>query len=117
LRREFEFRRRHGFDVRWLERAELAEMSSIRASAAIDSTGDAQIDPYRLTLAVLRKGQTKGLRIHAQVNVDDIAESDRGVRVTTSAGIVARRIVYATATKRNNSYRKLPARCTAPMPW
>lgn len=49
LRQEYAFRKQHGFDVRLLSKADLARQTSIPASVAIQSTGDAEIDPYRLT--------------------------------------------------------------------
>ena len=77
LRKEFEFRKRHGFDVNWLSGGELGERSSIDASGAIESSGDAQIDPYRFTLAVLRKAQ--GARL-ANLFASQGRSSDRGGR-------------------------------------
>ncbi len=53
LRRECECRRRHGFAVELLDARALRTISSIAARAAIRSTGDAQIDPYRLAQQLL----------------------------------------------------------------
>ncbi len=97
LRREYEFRRAHGFDVEWLTKSELAEISSIPTCAAIRSVGDAQVDPYRFTLAVLRKAQANGMRLYSDSRVASIEEEHGEVRVSTSRGVVsAGRIVYAT---------------------
>jgi len=96
LKREFEYRKHHGFDVQLLSRGQLAERFSIRSVAAIHSTGDGQVDPYRFTIALLRKAQSQGLRIYPNTRVDSIDEDEGGVVVNTAAGkVAARRIVYA----------------------
>ena len=62
LRSEYECRRQFGFDVDFLTRQELAEISSIRAAGAIFSRGDAQIDPLRFTRQLIAGGVRHGLR-------------------------------------------------------
>jgi len=97
LKEEFECRRRHGFDVRFLERDELTEQSSIRAAGAIVSRGDAQIDPYRLTQRLLAQSKSHGLRAFGETEVHSIDEDTDGVVLGLTTGrIRARRVVFAT---------------------
>lgn len=97
LEAEFECRRAHGFPVSLWSREELAERSSLQAPAAIYSTGDAQLDPYRFTLAVLSAAERQGLRRFANTPALQIQETDDRVWVETLHGSVsAKRIVYAT---------------------
>ena len=55
LKREYECRKLLGFQVDFLQRDELAAISSIKAPAAIRSHGDAQIDPYRFTKRLIER--------------------------------------------------------------
>ena len=69
LKREYECRREHGFDVQLLSRRELREISSIDAPAAIYSAGDGEIDPYRFTQLLLARRSRRGLRVYARQQV------------------------------------------------
>jgi glycine/D-amino acid oxidase-like deaminating enzyme len=96
LRHEYECRREHGFAVELLDRAALAELTSISAPAAIRSLGDAQINPYRLTQKLLARAREFGLRCYGETEVTSVDEADEGVYLMTKTGrITARRIVYA----------------------
>ncbi|HEX3728145.1 MAG TPA: FAD-dependent oxidoreductase, partial [Pirellulales bacterium] len=97
LRREYECRRRFGFNVDYLTRRQLAEISSIRAPGAIRSYGDAQIDPFCFTNALVENGLRLGLIAHSDTEATNIAELDDCVVVRTTGGsIQADKIVYAT---------------------
>jgi glycine/D-amino acid oxidase-like deaminating enzyme len=97
LRREFECRRSHGFNVELLDRSQLAAVSSIRSPLAIRSHGDAQIDPYRFTQALLRQATKSGLRAFSRVELRKAEEHAGGVIVRTTGGnISARQLVFAT---------------------
>jgi glycine/D-amino acid oxidase-like deaminating enzyme len=97
LKREYDCRRHFGFDVRWLDRDELREFSSIDAPGAIVSRGDAQIDPYRFTQLVLDRAQASGLRVYSQTNVQSMDESGGVVIARAQSGsVTSRRVIYAT---------------------
>lgn len=97
LRQEYECRRQHGFDVQWLDAKQLGDISSIKSRAAIRSTGDAQINPYRFTQELLAWSRSRGLRCWGETEVLSIDEAKSPVRLTTIRGTVsAQRVVYAT---------------------
>jgi glycine/D-amino acid oxidase-like deaminating enzyme len=97
LKREYECRKAHGFEVELLDRAGLSAISSIPAVAAIRSHGDGQIDPYRLTQSLLQAALRSGLRAFSPVAMLETEEGVSTVQVRTSQGrITARRIVFAT---------------------
>jgi len=111
LRHEAECRRAAGFDVQLLSREELAERTSIAAPAAILSTGDAEIDPLRLTQAVLRAAAHGGMRIFGRTVVDWAEERAEGIVVATDAAkITAKRIVWATGYEVGESLPRMPGR-------
>ena len=97
LRKEYECRREFGFDVDWLTREQLAEVSSIKAAGAIRSRGDAQINPYRFTRQVIKSARRNSLRACGNTTVAQVKELPHGVEVQTKSGkILANQIVYAT---------------------
>jgi glycine/D-amino acid oxidase-like deaminating enzyme len=97
LKREFECRKEHGFDLQWLDREALADRSSIRAPAAIYAAGDGQLDPYRFTLRLIERAQAAGLGVFAHTDVTAIEQDADGVLVRTEHGnVAAMRVVFAT---------------------
>jgi glycine/D-amino acid oxidase-like deaminating enzyme len=120
LKREYDLRKELGFDVAWLTRGALAERTSITAAGAMVSGGDAEIDPFRFTQALLRAAARGGLRIFGQTDVVAVDERPDEIRATTeatSAGaahvagtITAKRIVWATGYETCESLPKIPGR-------
>ena len=97
LRREFDCRAEHGFDVRILNRKELADYSSVGAPCAIFSRGDAQLDPYRFTQTLLRAACSQGLSAYGHTYVKEIRHEPAGVALETPEGVIlAQHLVYAT---------------------
>lgn len=110
LRREFECRKAHGFAVELLDRGELSAVSSISAAMAMRSHGDAQIDPYRLTQALLIAASRGGLRAHSHVAMLGVEEKKTCVHVKTSQGNVsARRLIFATGYDSDRYLKTRPA--------
>jgi glycine/D-amino acid oxidase-like deaminating enzyme len=63
LRAEGLLRKRHNFKLEVLERDELLERCGIHAPVGLLTATAAQVDPYRLTYALLRKLQRKGVSV------------------------------------------------------
>jgi glycine/D-amino acid oxidase-like deaminating enzyme len=63
LRREFEARRDAGFDPEWLTRGDLRRITGIAGHAAVRTRRNAQFDPYRACIGVLRAAKIAGARI------------------------------------------------------
>jgi glycine/D-amino acid oxidase-like deaminating enzyme len=98
LKQEYECRRRSGFDVTYLDAKDIADRFPFSAPGAILSTGDAQVDVFRLTHGLLRIGQMAGLRVYDRTAVCSIDRRAASVVITTNRGstVKARRIVFAT---------------------
>lgn len=114
LRREYELRRELGFDVEWLTREQLGERTSIAAPAAVISGGDAEIDPFRLTQALLRAAVRGGMRVFGDTAIETVDElctgADPIVATTDEAVIRAQQIVWATGYEVGESLPKMPGR-------
>jgi glycine/D-amino acid oxidase-like deaminating enzyme len=97
LERNFNCLRTFGFDVEYVTREELREISSIHASGAIRSRGDAQIDPFAFTQALMADAVRLGLEAHSNTGVTKVEELDDRVNIRTDDGYIqAEKIVYAT---------------------
>lgn len=97
LQREYECRREYGFDVDYLNRGQLSEISSIDSLGAMRSRGNAQVDPYNLTQQLIAAAMRQGLVAHSCTSAESIDERENEVIVKTPAGIVrSQTIVYAT---------------------
>jgi glycine/D-amino acid oxidase-like deaminating enzyme len=97
LRREFNLRRRAGFEADWLTPGELRNTTGISGPAAIRTRGNAQFDPYRACVGVLRSAVAAGAQVFERSKVRHIDTARDRVRIRTDGGILdARRVVIAT---------------------
>jgi len=97
LRDEHRRRRAAGVDVRWLEGAALRRALGFAASAGIRTSGNAQADPFKACIGLMRAAERAGARVFEHSPVQSIRPSSRDVRLTTPGGsICADRVVIAT---------------------
>ena len=97
LRQEYELRRAHGLRGRWLDGAALRARAAVRGTAAIETTGHAQLDPYRACRGLLAAAGRRGARVFERTRVTRIDTTARGVRVWTRGGSVrAGHVIVAT---------------------
>ena len=97
LRREFDVRRQAGLEADWLTAGELRNTTGIAGPAAIRTRGNAQLDPYRACVGVLRSAVAAGAQVFERSKVRHIDASRDRVRLRTGGGILdARRVVIAT---------------------
>ena len=90
IRREFELRQKHGFDVTWLDAADVQANYGFDAPCAILSGKAARVDPYQLAYGLLTGIERKGARIHDRSPVARILANERGVELHTTQGAVVR---------------------------
>ncbi len=98
LRAEFSARENAGFQVTWLDEAELRSKWGLTGRAAIESEEGASVDPYALGLHALAVVQRRGGRVFDRTEIVDFQFSPRRARLATSrnATITARHVVLAT---------------------
>lgn len=99
LREEFTLRRQHGFDLEWLDETAVRACFSFRRPAALLTREAAEVDPVRLTHALLQRAEVRGARIHAHTPVQQFAPlAAGGARLTAQSGLHVRadHVVFAT---------------------
>src|ERR1022692_4551305 len=69
VRRECGTRQKHDFKVELLTRRELAMSYSLRAPCAILTRQSAEVNPLKLTLALIRSAQKRGLKVFSHTAV------------------------------------------------
>lgn len=97
LETEAAMRSRLGFDAVWLDKATLGARFGVAADGAILSTGDAQVDCYRLTHRLLQAAAALGTRVYDRTQAVRIEENGSGLRLYTDGGqtIDCHRVVWA----------------------
>lgn len=97
LKHELALRRRHGFEVRWLNAADLHERYGLHAPGAILSRLAARVDPYRMTYRLLMRLVRRGVRVHDRSEIAAIEPGARSVLLRTAQGqsIRAAQVVLA----------------------
>jgi glycine/D-amino acid oxidase-like deaminating enzyme len=98
LAREHEARRAAGLVSRYLARAALRARFGLVRDAAILGYGNLAVDPRKTTIALLGAAVDNGARIHAPVDIVDVAATRGGVTATASTGLRlrCRHLVFAT---------------------
>jgi len=97
LRDEHRRRLAAGLDVRWLEGAGLRRIVGFDAAAAIRTRGNAQVDPFKACVGLMRAAARAGAQVFERSPVTAIRPSSRGVLVRTARGTIrADRVVIAT---------------------
>lgn len=117
LRAEGELRKRHGFELELLERAELRERTGIRASFGLLTAKAALIDPYRFTYSLLGKLRREGVQVFdrsAMLSwaiggsaIEVLTERDVSVRcrnLVLAAGYEAQQYLPRRAASNRSSY-------------
>ncbi|KQZ67766.1 amino acid oxidase [Lysobacter sp. Root559] len=98
LKHELALRRRHGFDVRWLNAADLHERYGLHAPGAILSSLGARVDPYRMTYRLLMRLARQGVRVYDRSEIAAIEPGARTVLLRTPQGHVVRAAQVVMAT-------------------
>jgi glycine/D-amino acid oxidase-like deaminating enzyme len=98
LRRERDERRAIGIDVELLVHDELRRTLGMDRPAALWSRRAMEVDPYRLTMSLMRGATRAGAQVFADTTVKTYDADDGGVTLTTDRGprVRASRVVFAT---------------------
>ncbi len=97
LRTELALRRRAGFGGEWLSPGGLRRLTGIPGRGGILTRGNAQFDPYRASVGLLRTAAAAGALVFERSEVRRIDRTRNGVLIATPGGrIAARQVVVAT---------------------
>jgi glycine/D-amino acid oxidase-like deaminating enzyme len=97
LRKEYELRIKHGFDVDWLDGREVAHTFGFQAPAGILSGDGGEVDAYLLTHALLKDFLASGHHVYNNTFINDIDHQTKGVILHTDNGlkIHAKKLIIA----------------------
>jgi glycine/D-amino acid oxidase-like deaminating enzyme len=107
LRKEFMLRKKNGIALQWLEEKDVREKFGFSKPAGLLSRDGAELDAYRLTHALLKKGIRNGLRVFDHTEITAIHHGKRNIELHTGNGnkIRSRKLVIACGYE---SQRYLP---------
>lgn len=97
LEREAGLRVRHGLPSEYWDGKRVAGSYSFRTPGAIRSSGSAEVDPYRLTHALLVRATERGARVYDRTEIIEESSLGGGITLTSARGPVirAQRVVMA----------------------
>jgi glycine/D-amino acid oxidase-like deaminating enzyme len=96
LREECAARRRAAFPCEVLEEKELRKLTDVDAPLALWSSTGGEVDPWRLTQALLERCATRDFSVFGRTEVKRIAPAKNHVELHTDRGrIIARHVVIA----------------------
>ena len=98
LERECKTRQKYNFNVTLLQKHQLAKLFSLDAPCAILSEEAAEVNPLKLTLALFRCAQGKGLKVFIHTKVKTYRRQGKESVLTTDDNVQvrARHVVFAT---------------------
>jgi len=97
LNQEYNLRKKHGFDVQWLEEDEIRQKFGFTSSGAIFSGDGGEVDAYLLTHALLKSFSEAGYKAYNNTGIKTIEHNRRGITLNTDNGftIKAKKLVIA----------------------
>ncbi|QEM03036.1 FAD-binding oxidoreductase [Mucilaginibacter rubeus] len=97
LNQEYNFRKKHGFEVHWLEADEIEQKFGFKASGAIFSADGGEVDAYLLTHALLTNFGKAGHKIYSNTDIKTIEHHKQGITLQTANGSVikAKKLIIA----------------------
>jgi glycine/D-amino acid oxidase-like deaminating enzyme len=112
LEDEFALRKRHGFDVEWLDAPQVEQDYGFGAPCAILNAKAARVDPYRMAYRLLMRVQKRGGVVHDRTPIARIAVDVRGASLISIDGAVikAKYLVMAAGYASQQFLRKRVAK-------
>jgi glycine/D-amino acid oxidase-like deaminating enzyme len=115
LERECKTRQKNNFNVRLLPRHEVSTLFSLEAPCAILNEEAAEVNPLKLTLALVRCAQKKGLKVFSHTRVMTYRRQGNESILTTDSNcrIRARHVVFATGYESQQFLKQKSVRLTS----
>ncbi|KKO52935.1 NAD(P)/FAD-dependent oxidoreductase [Paenibacillus sp. DMB20] len=88
IRNEYDTLIRHGFEVEYWDRDHIKSKFPFSRAAALYTKNDAEVNPYKLALALLSSAAAKGLKVFEHSCAKQVKYSEKGVSVQTVHGSV-----------------------------
>lgn len=97
LKQEYDLRKKHGFEIQWLEADEIEKKFGFEASGAIFSADGGEVDAYLLTHALFKSFGEAGHKVYNNTGIKTIGHSKHGITLHTDNGFVinAKKLVIA----------------------
>ena len=97
LRSDLALRKGVGFSGQWLTPGALRRVTSLTGAGAILTQGNAQLDPYRASVGLLKAAKRAGAQVFERSTVRQIRQTAEGVRLQTRTGSIdAKKVIIAT---------------------
>lgn len=109
LKKEYDLRKKHEFDVEFLDREQAKSRFTLPIEGGIYSRkGAAQIDPYRFTHALIRQSLEQGLTVFENTEIDSILPQENYVmlQTTNNFNIKAKKVIIATGYEAKKYFNK-----------
>lgn len=97
LRRDYDARRKAGFDHSWLTAARVGTDAGVSGAGAIRTHGSA-LDPYRACIGLARAAVSRGATVFERSEVRRIKPGRRHVEVLTAGGVIRAETVVVAAS-------------------
>ena len=88
---------KYGFPARWIDKNTLKEQYALNAFGAIETEGDAEINPFKLIQSIHRYNLKNNARVYKNATFETIEEDEAGYIVKVNGYLIrAKNLIYAT---------------------
>lgn len=108
LLEEFEMRRKHGFQVEWLNSKEIRRRYKMTSFAGILSDEGASLDAFRFAHELIANNHRKGMQVYDKTTIKKINYNKENVIIYTEEGnmVICRKIIFCTGFETLYMFRK-----------
>lgn len=107
LKKEYQMLKKYNFQVDYLEKEEIKKHYGFEKPAALVTEGDAEINPLKFIIEVLREAHKKNVRIYEHTEVKEVDFENGYYKLESKQGsILAKKVIYSTGYESKSFIRK-----------
>lgn len=124
LQKEYKLLKKHGFDAAYLTAEEIEKTYGFKKPAAILTSGDAEINPQRFVVELIKEANQKNVQVFEHTEVTEEGVYNGYWKFTSDNGVIyAKKVIYSTgyegidfAQKEGGELHRTYAIVTSPLP-
>ncbi|TDL31785.1 FAD-binding oxidoreductase [Jeotgalibacillus sp. S-D1] len=97
IKKEYDALYKHGFEVEYYDKEKISEVFGFEKPAAIMTHGDAEVNPYLLTHALIETANIRNVEVYENTAVQDAGREEEYHLFKSEKGVIrAKKVIYST---------------------
>ncbi|WP_445489323.1 NAD(P)/FAD-dependent oxidoreductase [Niallia sp. 03133] len=107
LKKEYCMLKKHGLHAEFLEENEIEEIYGFKKPAAIHTHGDAEVNPQKFVLELMKEASARNVKIFEHTEVEKAGFDDGYWKFSSQKGTIkAKKVIYSTGYEGNSFAKK-----------